>query len=282
MPTRWSRGSSKLLTVGVKNLRARILCTNNSCWRPTSPVKFLPCVPALRPGRRRNLISYIVIFLTHGRISPPKLLCKRQRLACSYIKIKPKAYSPARCYYAKHHDWGWLLGCWHTAVFRDIIPKRYNLIILFVEDRINGESFIIGKNKDWMPVILQVIQYSGVPLQTFWAIAVLNRGFLKRLKLFHSIFLTILDTVETKIFFLCASFVILWPFLLVCQFCFSRASNAFLMACLKLKVFLIEDDPLGTLRTSNILSLDEQSFCWRSAALNLLFSWSSLVTNWIF
>ena len=41
-------------------------------------------------------------------------------------------------------------------------------------------------------------------------IAALNRGFLESLRLFPLIFLTILDTMETEIFFVCASFAIFW------------------------------------------------------------------------
>ena len=48
----------------------------------------------------------------------------------------------------------------------DINPKRYDAIILFVEDRINGENLFMGKNKNPVPVILQVIQQTGAPLHT--------------------------------------------------------------------------------------------------------------------
>ena len=42
-----------------------------------------------------------------------------------------------------------MLGNWLYAVFRDIIiRKRYDLIILFVEDRINRKSFLIGNYRD--------------------------------------------------------------------------------------------------------------------------------------
>ena len=57
----------------------------------------------------------------------------------------------------------------------------------------------------------------------FWTIAALNRGFLERLRIFPSIYLIIVNTVETKIFYFCA--VTFWygPFL-------NTFLKAFLMA----------------------------------------------------
>ena len=52
-------------------------------------------------------------------LSAPNLLCNWQRLAVAPFEQKPEAYLlRVRCYDAKHHDWGWMLGCWHSAVFR--------------------------------------------------------------------------------------------------------------------------------------------------------------------
>ena len=76
------------------------------------------------------------------------------------------------------HDCGRMLDCWQSAVYRDITSKRYDPIILFFEDRINGESFVIGEKEDSTPVILQVIQKRELFSRCFWAIAELNRGFL--------------------------------------------------------------------------------------------------------
>ena len=52
-------------------------------------------------------------------------------------------------------------------LIRDIIPKRYDPIILLVEDRIDGESLLFGYNKDSIPAILRIIQQTGDSLQTF-------------------------------------------------------------------------------------------------------------------
>ena len=80
-------------------------------------------------------------------LSSLKLLSKWQRLICSPVQTKPEVSSPVRCYDAKHHEWSWMFGCWHSAVFRDIIPKRYTPIFLFVEDRINSESACLEKRR---------------------------------------------------------------------------------------------------------------------------------------
>ena len=81
-------------------------------------------------------------------LSYPKLSSKRQRLAYGTFQTKPEASSlrsMLRCHDTKHHDWGWMLGCWHSAVFRNIVLKRYDPIFLFVEDKSNGESVLIKK-----------------------------------------------------------------------------------------------------------------------------------------
>ena len=53
----------------------------------------------------------------------------------------------------------------------------YNSIILLVEDRINGKRFLIEKKEDSIPVILQVIQPTGAPLQTLLSRCCTQQGF---------------------------------------------------------------------------------------------------------
>ena len=60
-------------------------------------------------------------------LSSPKFLCKRQRLTCSTLQPYRKHLLLVRCYDARHHDWSWMLCCWHYTMFRDIIPKCYDL-----------------------------------------------------------------------------------------------------------------------------------------------------------
>ena len=55
---------------------------------------------------------------------------------------------------------------------------------------------------------LHIIQQTDALLQILLTIAALNRSFLERLRLFPFAFFTILNTVETEIFFLHASLVI--------------------------------------------------------------------------
>ena len=194
--------------------------------------------------------------------------CKRQRLACAPFKPSRRHFLPVQCYDAKNHDCGRMLSCWHSAVFRDIISKRYDLIILFVEDIVNGEIFLIAleKSESSILVILQVTQQTGAPLQTL-----LNHcWFLKRLRLFPLVFLTIQGTVKIEIFFFNVSLVIFWHM---------SFAKIFLMAS---EIFLIEDDPLATLRPPNVVPPNEQSFSWLSAVLKSMFPWSSSVTKWIF
>ena len=75
----------------------------------------------------------------------------RAKRPVAMVKPNRRLPLPVQCYDDKHYAWSWMLVCWHCAVFRDITPKRYVSITLFVEDRINGESFLIGKMRIWFP-----------------------------------------------------------------------------------------------------------------------------------
>ena len=114
---------------------------------------------------------------------------------------------PVWCYASKHRDWGWMLGCLHSAVFRSIIFKCWDPIILFAEDKINDDNFFHIKIR---------IQFSwfyssshatnGCSIQQI--ITELNGSFVERLRLIPLIILTIVETGETEIFFSCSSLVI--------------------------------------------------------------------------
>ena len=102
-----------------------------------------------------------------------------------------------------------MLGCSQSAVFRDIITKCYDPIILFNEDRINDETFLMWKIMFLLPWFFRSFN-KPVPLtRLFWTIAALNRGFLERLRLLPLIFLNILDTVKIEMSF-CSCPVIIW------------------------------------------------------------------------
>ena len=165
-----------------------------------------------------------------------------------------------------------MLDCWHSAVFRDIITKLYELTILFVEGRINGENFLIGKKtRIWFLCFFWAFNKWVLFCRLLWTIAALNRGFLDRLRLFPLIFFIIVDKVETAIFFFSVSFVI---------FGHGSSSNAFLTISWLITWGLFDRVKfLGTLRPSNVVTHDEQSLCWRSAALK---SGSPRVTKWIY
>ena len=91
-----------------------------------------------------------------------------------------------------------VLCCWQSEVFRDIIPKRYYPIILFIEDRINGEIFLIGKVRIRFQWFFRPFNERMPLSRRFWAIVAVNKGFLEPLRLLPSIFLTILNIVETE------------------------------------------------------------------------------------
>ena len=93
-------------------------------------------------------------------LSSPKFLHIRQSYGYRVAPFKSnrRHLLPVQCYDVKHHDWGWMLNWWHSAVFRDIIHKCYDTIILFVKGRNNGKSFLIKKIEDSIHVILQTTQ----------------------------------------------------------------------------------------------------------------------------
>ena len=79
----------------------------------------------------------------------------------------------------------------HSAVFRDCISKRYDPFILFVDDRINAESFLIEKLRIRLPWFFRSFNKLVHLSRRIWNIAALNRGFLKRLRFFPLIVLAI-------------------------------------------------------------------------------------------
>ena len=133
-------------------------------------------------------------------------------------------------------------GCWYSAVFRDIIPKRYDPIILFVEDRINGEGvFIVSRESlDSIPVILQVILQTRVSIQTLLSHYCTQQGFPFSSHLFdhpgHS--------GDWNFLFLCQSCQMTWVV-------FGGLFNSYLAY---------------NLRSSNVVKPNEQLVCWRSGA----------------
>ena len=172
-------------------------------------------------------------------LSLRKLLCKRQKLACSPIKPNRRHLFPIRCSDTIHHDWDWMLGCWHSAMLRDIIFKRHDPIILCVEVRINGESYNVfyalinsfQRKAFWNFSMLLIwrhfrkkfkimrVRFSWLLSslkkrvflsKRFWTIAALNSSFLERLRRFLRIFLTIMNTMESEIYFFCTSLAIFW------------------------------------------------------------------------
>ena len=105
-------------------------------------------------------------------------------------------------------------------MFRDIISRRYDPIILFIEDRINCESFLIGKDENSISEILQVIQQMGDSLQTLLNHCCTQQGFLETSQIF-------------LLFFNHPGYSRDWNFLLLCQsFIFWQTlfSKAFLMS----------------------------------------------------
>ena len=169
------------------------------------------------------------------------------------------------CYSAKHHDWGWMLGCWHSAVFRDIFPNvmTWSLCLLMTGSTVNVLSS--EKVMIWFPWFFWSFNERVLLSRRFWIVAELNWGLLERLRLFPPIILTILDTVDTEFF----SFVTVLSFSGVGHF-----HLLFIwVLCLYSESFLIENGPLGTLRPSNVVPLDEEPVCWRSAAYPRVGKW---------
>ena len=207
-------------------------------------------------------------------LSSQNLLSKRQRLAWNAIIIiiydvesKSMASTLRRCYDDKHHEWGWILGCWHVAMFRDIVPKRYDPITLFVEDGINGEYFLIRKNEDSIPVILHVIKQTGASFFPDASELLLPSAGV---------------SWNASDFFLSSP----WPSEIEwrpkCSFLFQ---SCHFLAWVILKAFLMTSwlitwgrldwgGSLESLRPSNVFPLDEQSFFRRSTALKSQRPWS--------
>ena len=94
-----------------------------------------------------------------------------------------------------------MIGCWHSPVFRDIIPKRYDLTILFVEYRINDEIF---SSEIWG------FKQTGTPLQTLLNHSCTQQRFPGTPRTYSSRLLTLMNIVETKISHFRVSLVIFW------------------------------------------------------------------------
>ena len=118
------------------------------------------------------------------------LLLKRQGFPYSPVQTKLEPSSP-RSMLRRHTSIMTEARCLvvDTEVFRDIISKRCNLIILFVDDKINGESFLIGKKKNLIPVItVRSFNKRVLISRRFRTITEFNKGFLERLRYFPLIF----------------------------------------------------------------------------------------------
>ena len=128
---------------------------------------------------------------------PPTLFCKQQRSACSLICLIQTRGIFFTLDATKHHDWGWMLGCWHSTVFRHIM---LNLTIWSIT------LLKTGKNENWFPWFFRSFSNRCVtcaPLHTL-----LNHCTQQGFLIFPPIFLTILDTVKTEIFAFSASLAI--------------------------------------------------------------------------
>ena len=104
-----------------------------------------------------------------------------------------------------------MLDYWHSAVFRDIISKYYDPIILFVEDRIKGEIFSWEKIMIRFPGFFRSCDKRVLFSWGFWTIAALMRGFMKRLRFFLPVFWPFYTQGGD------------WNFLFLCLFCHFQA-----------------------------------------------------------
>ena len=139
-----------------------------------------------------------------------ELLWKRHILACSLVQTKPEASSPRsmlrRLASCLRLD-AWLLTLCGVEWYHSQALQPGHFVCWRKNQRWN---FRIGENEGSIPWFFRSFSKPVLFSRCFWPIAALNKGFLELLMLFPSIFLTILDTVETEIFFFCASLVIFW------------------------------------------------------------------------
>ena len=139
-----------------------------------------------------------------------KLICKRQRLACNSVQTKPEA-SSSRSKLRRNVSWLRLDAL--LLILCDVqrpFLKRYDPIILFVEDIIHSEDFSWGKNENSITVIPQVIHQTDALLHTLLNHCCTEQGFPGTSQIFSLIFLIILDTVETEMLFFPAILVFFW------------------------------------------------------------------------
>ena len=167
-----------------------------------------------------------------------------------------------------------MFGLWHSAVFTDINPKRYDSIILFIEDRINGERILIGRNEDTIPVILQVIQQTGAPLQMLLCHWCNQHRFLGTYQIFFShLFAHSLNSGDWDFLFLYPS----------CHFLAQVGSENFLMPSWLTtwdfpdRKWLFKDSEIFK-HCSNQWTVILPTF----SCLKSQFSWNPCVTKWIF
>ena len=96
----------------------------------------------------------------------------------------------------------WLLTQHIQTSFANVTTRS---IILFVEDMINGENFLIEKNEDFIPVNFQVIRQTGVPLQALLNNCCINRAFLERQTVFINLSNHLGHSGDKNFLFLCQS-----------------------------------------------------------------------------
>ena len=140
-------------------------------------------------------------------------------------------------------------------------PKLTTLSFCLLKTGSTLKAFLWEKNGDSISVILQVLQQTVLLSRHFWTILLYSTAVSWNVSELYLPFLTILATVETEIFFLCASLVFFWH---------GSFSGAFLMPSWHKTL----RSSRSTLRLSNVVMPDEQSFCWRAAALKSQFPWS--------
>ena len=166
-------------------------------------------------------------------------------------------------------------GCLFVDTLRCL--KTSYPIILFVEDRINSESFLFGKYEDSISVILHVMQQACALLQTF-----LNHCCMHSTGFYWNVSNFFLSSsrpswtqwrLETEIFFFCASLL------------FSSMGHfeSFLMASELISWSLSYwRRSFRYFEAFKHFPPDEQSFCWRSFALKFQIFRRLRTAKWIF
>ena len=92
----------------------KFMLASNQYW-----TAFARCAGA--PSCWEDVISvFLVMFLTHDRTPVSKILCKRQRLACSHVQRTSKAHSPLSMLW-RQPSWvrlnAWLLTLWGVQTY---------------------------------------------------------------------------------------------------------------------------------------------------------------------